>query len=77
MYAFITTVLNFGNLVSLYTESLIAYQLKITSYNFDNLTILVIICGLSHFIIALFVYQINFCDNMSEEQLEKMANNGL
>jgi hypothetical protein len=56
MYAFITTVLNFGNLVSLYSESIIAYYLKISSYNFDNLTLLVIICGLSHLVIALFVY---------------------
>ncbi len=56
MYAFITTVLNFGNLVSLYSESIIAYYLKISSFNFDNLTLLVIICGLSHLVIALFVY---------------------
>lgn len=56
MYAFITTVLNCGNLVSLYTESICAYYLKITSFNFDNLTTLVIICGASHLVIALFVY---------------------
>lgn len=67
MYAFITTVLNFGNLISLYTESICAYYLKITAFNFDNLTILVIICGLSHLIIAVFVYEVDFKDNLTDE----------
>lgn len=56
MYAFITTVLNFGNLVSLYLESVFAYYLNITANNFQNLTLLVIICGLSHLLIAVFVF---------------------
>lgn len=67
MYAFITTVLNFGNLVSLYLESVCAYYMNITSTNFTNLTLLVIICGLSHLVIALFVSKVDFNETLTEE----------